>query len=1204
MKRTKLIPIFLLTLLLSTATSLAQEWTVFELPAKMAEVPAKIEQQFGCTWQELAEQRNITHLKITGMDFTMNYGGTDYEGAKALRQLVVKARELDFSEVTANPDWGIHSKYYDGPDPFVFMDEMGLDDLDSLRRIVFPKTSRTLYGGSLRYCEKLEEVVWPDAPLEMDYYMFEGCKSLKQIDIPGTIVELPSDCFEDCSSLQTVTLHEGLRIIGSQAFRSCNALETITLPNSVETLENDCFLYCKGLKTMSLPQSITSIGYGTFNGCEKLESVTLPNRVKVLGSSMFYNCKALTSIILPDSLETIENDVFSQCTALKSVTLPAGVTTIGSFAFRNTALEEFDMPDAVTSLGEYAFEGCKQLRKVHLSRGLTTIPARCFSDCQVLEEVNIPMRITRIGHDAFVRCYMLPSPQLPEGLTQIDEYAFWNTRFDHITLPSTLQIIGRECFRYSRLCSIDVPANVVEIRSGAFENCDSLRHATLPSGLLYLQSEAFRDCPLLEDVALPAGLRVLGEWVFHGNKSKKTFVQPPLVNVVPNHICCGCENLTSVTLHDRVTRIDGHAFDGCKKLSHINLPEGLHTIGSWAFINCPFTEINIPSTVRIIDERAFNGGQYSRVVVPEGVEFIGERAFYSNNLRYVDLPTTISLLESWAIQGDGSACDSVIIRNPLPPLTWGDQYRSWHGGALYVPAQSVEAYKNDAVFRKGFVNILPLTGYDPMNIVVATTVSTDSTFFPVINNANLTIAHQDWGKDFRSGHLHVGSNVSWPLDHLRYDYRQVWQNSNWENSLSTGTLINEGTMSVQSMEMNLEFPVDQWFFFAVPFDMKVADIVCDDERTPFVLRTFDGAQRAAGNHNQVWTNVDQHATLQAGQGYILQYGAYPYQSGYNSWKSMNADRVFNMKNAQPLHSFALSSQPVTIPLTEYKGEFVHNEGWNMVGNPFMAYFDIEDLECDAPILVANRPWFNGFNVVSPLDDDFRLKPLEAFLVQRSATQTAITFNPAGRQPDFVSHREAVNSARSLRRQALRQGRVVYDATLLRHTEQGDSLLATTRLVVTPRATAGYDRGQDAPFIAIDDSLTALYTRSSGLRYSLNEQPPTTQSVQVGMVIAEAGTYTLAVNLRGDTNAASQHLWLKDKDTGTETDLLTDSYTFTVSEPTTLNNRFLLQLNDGITTVPSVATQSQQAGQTYDLQGRPVSTPTRGLYIQNGKKVIK
>ena len=55
--------LFVIVILLCTAVvTKAQEWTVFELPATLEEVPAKIRQQFGCTYQELSEKKNITRL--------------------------------------------------------------------------------------------------------------------------------------------------------------------------------------------------------------------------------------------------------------------------------------------------------------------------------------------------------------------------------------------------------------------------------------------------------------------------------------------------------------------------------------------------------------------------------------------------------------------------------------------------------------------------------------------------------------------------------------------------------------------------------------------------------------------------------------------------------------------------------------------------------------------------------------------------------------------------------------------------------------------------------------------------------------------------------------------------------------------------------------------------------------------------------------
>ena len=116
----------------------------------------------------------------------------------------------------------------------------------------------------------------------------------------------------------------------------------------------------------------------------------------------------------------------------------------------------------------------------------------------------------------------------------------------------------------------------------------------------------------------------------------------------------------------------------------------------------------------------------------------------------------------------------------------------------------------------------------------------------------------------------------------------------------------------------------------------------------------------------------------------------------------------------------------------------------------------------------------------------------------------------------------------------------YDATLSRLSQQGaDSLVATTRLVLTPHATAGYDRGQDAPFISMDDDATALYTRSGGLRYSLNEQPHTTAAVELGMHLAEAGTYTIALSAHGHAGDAPREVWLIDKEENPRPCLLTE-----------------------------------------------------------------
>jgi hypothetical protein len=69
----------------------------------------------------------------------------------------------------------------------------------------------------------------------------------------------------------------------------------------------------------------------------------------------------------------------------------------------------------------------------------------------------------------------------------------------------------------------------------------------------------------------------------------------------------------------------------------------------------------------------------------------------------------------------------------------------------------------------------------------------------------------------------------------------------------------------------------------------------------------------------------------------------------------------------------------------------------------------------------------------------------------------------------------------------------------------------------------------------------------------------------------------------------------------------------------VNNFIVTKSSDGITWEEStddlwsidvttaiqapIATQSDASNRFFDLQGREVKTPTRGLYIRNGRKVV-
>ena len=76
------------------------------------------------------------------------------------------------------------------------------------------------------------------------------------------------------------------------------------------------------------------------------------------------------------------------------------------------------------------------------------------------------------------------------------------------------------------LCSIELPAGLKGIGSGAFRNCKNLIDITFPEALLYIGPGAFEGCITLSKVDLSGGCTTIGEKAFAGCKSLKEVILP------------------------------------------------------------------------------------------------------------------------------------------------------------------------------------------------------------------------------------------------------------------------------------------------------------------------------------------------------------------------------------------------------------------------------------------------------------------------------------------------------------------------------------------------------------------------------------------------------------------------------------------------------------------------------------------------------
>jgi hypothetical protein len=277
-----------------------------------------------------------------------------------------------------------------------------------------------------------------------------------------------------------------------------------------------------------------------------------------------------------------------------------------------------------------------------------------------------------------------------------------------------------------------------------------------------------------------------------------------------------------------------------------------------------------------------------------------------------------------------------------------------------------------------------------------------------------------------------------------------------------------------------------------------------------------------------------------------------------------------------------------------------------VGIPYSSYFDLRGIDYDGPVLLTyGTRWTNQmFRAVSPLDDKYVFIPLSAIFVQAPEGMGSLTFLQQRRQHNSTYIKdEEPNSARALRRADQRRQRVVYDATVWR--QSGQDGLATTRFVINPAATLRYDIGRDAPCVAPDSVPALLYTQAGGVAYAINERPLADGIVRLGLQVAEAGSYTLSLRVRGETFPAGLDVWLIDNEEHIRTLISQEAYTFTATAGT-YADRFVIAIGDAdptaVTDVEAAAPVRPEA--LFNLGGQRISQPQRGLNIENGRIVFR
>ena len=570
---------------------------------------------------------------------------------------------------------------------------------------------------NIKYSDKNKYNIWWRA-----HHLYLNGEEVKDLIIPDGITSIGDYAFYSCSGLTSVTIPNSVTSIGNHAFRDCGDVTSVTIPNSVTSIGSEAFRGCRGLTSMAIPNGVTSIGNDAFKGCSGLTSVTIPSTITSIGGSAFSDCSGLTSLTIPNSVTSIGDWAFSGCSGLTEIyihnpTPPStGRSSFDEQNYQNATLyvpeEAYDTYDNMTdgpwkyfmklqsfkTPSAFYFDyydnnmtaivvGVKDntvssdivIPETTTYNGktytVTAIGIKAFKDYSAMTSVTIPNSVTSIGKSAFEDC---------SGLTKVnisDLVAWCNIKFSANPLfyAHHLYLNGEE------VTNLVIPDCITSIGNNVFPGCSGLTSVAIPNSVTSIGSSAFSGCSGLTSVTIPNSVTSIGRSAFHG-----------------------CSGLTSVTIPNSVTSIGDYAFYN-SGLTSVTIPNSVTSIGSYTFEYCSsLTEVTILNGVTSIGTRAFyDCSSLTSVTIPNSVTSIGFGAFWDcSGLTSVTIPNSVTSIGGRAFSGCGGLTE-VYSLNPTPPSIgaydnpFSDIYQK---ATLYVPKEALEAYRN-AESWKIFQNI-------------------------------------------------------------------------------------------------------------------------------------------------------------------------------------------------------------------------------------------------------------------------------------------------------------------------------------------------------------------------------------------------------------------------------------------------------------------------------------------------------------------
>ena len=260
-----------------------------------------------------------------------------------------------------------------------------------------------------------------------------------------------------------------------------------------------------------------------------------------------------------------------------------------------------------------------------------------------------------------------------------------------------------------------VKFSVTGIGAQAFEGCTELTSVTIGNNVKYIRESAFVGCSGLTSVTMGNRVTTIAANAFQDCKSLVSIDVPDTMKTIETGAFRNCIGLTSIVIPNSVTTIEAEAFEGCISLTSIVIPNSVTTIETSVFKGCSsLTSVVMSNSLKTIGSDAFMDCEaLTSITIPLSVTSIGNRAFYGcSNLASVVMGSGVEYIGTMAFANCKALTDVYCYAKEMPLMVNGSDFvtDAFQGSpieqaSLYVPVSMIELYKSLEPW-KNFKNII------------------------------------------------------------------------------------------------------------------------------------------------------------------------------------------------------------------------------------------------------------------------------------------------------------------------------------------------------------------------------------------------------------------------------------------------------------------------------------------------------------------